>query len=433
MNPNLINQKIDEQPLSIVQYTIVFICFLMNILDGMDVMVISYCAPAIAKSWDVSPEALGAVFSAGLAGMALGALLLAPYADQIGRKKMILLSAFLLGVSMFLTGYSQNVTQLMLLRFISGLGIGSMLASTAALTAEYTPNRSKDFWVSFVIAGYPVGAVTSGYIAASVVPGSGWQMMFKIAGMASFVTLPLIALFLSESIDFYLRKQPKLALEKVNLILGKIKIDELVALPEKPPKISGIPVKQLLTKAYKVSTIQLWTALFFAFGCLYFLVSWIPKLASNAGLSMELAIYAGTVFNMGAFFGIVIQGFISSKIGLKKTIASFLIGTSFLMVIFEVFIGSDWLLVIFGLLGFTIQGGFVGLYAVAARMYPTEFRTTGVGWAIGAGRLGGVIGPAVGGILVGMGLTMATNFMIFAIPALLAGIVTFYISSKDIS
>jgi len=177
----------------------------------------------------------------------------------------------------------------------------------------------------------------------------------------------------------------------------------------------------------------LWTALFFAFGCLYFLISWIPKLSSNAGLSMELAIYTGTVFNIGAFIGVITQGYISSKIGLKNTIALFLISTAVLMAVFNIFIGSDVLLFIFGLLGFAVQGGFVGLYVVAARMYPTEFRTTGIGWAIGAGRLGGVLGPALGGILVGMGLTMATNFLIFALPALLAGLFAYFISSKEIT
>ncbi|RAJ15902.1 MFS transporter [Arenibacter echinorum] len=207
----------------------------------------------------------------------------------------------------------------------------------------------------------------------------------------------------------------------------------LAALPQKSPKNPGIPVKQLLTKEFKLPTIQLWTALFFAFGCLYFLVSWIPKLASNTGLSMELAIYAGTIFNIGAFVGVVTQGYISSRIGLKKTIAIFLVSTAILMAVFQVFIGTDALLFIFGLLGFGVQGGYVGLYAVAARMYPTEFRTTGVGWAIGAGRLGGVLRPALGGILVGMGLTMATNFMIFAILALLAGLFAYFISSKEIS
>jgi len=426
-------QLIEQRKISKLQYATIFICFVMNILDGMDVLVISYCAPAIAQSWSVSPETLGMVFSAGLAGMAIGALLLAPYADNIGRKKIILLSAFLIGISLFLTAYADNVLHLIMLRFLSGLGIGSMLASTAALTAEYTPNKSKDFWVSFVIGGYPVGAIMAGYIAAYVIPSFGWQLMFKLAGLASLITLPLIYFFLSESIEFYLKKQPKAALGKVNQILRKIQLPLLTKLPKKQPKNLGIPVNQLFTKEFKKSTLQLWTALFFAFGCLYFLISWIPKLSSNAGLSMELAIYTGTVFNIGAFIGVITQGYISSKIGLKNTIALFLISTAVLMAVFNIFIGSDVLLFIFGLLGFAVQGGFVGLYVVAARMYPTEFRTTGIGWAIGAGRLGGVLGPALGGILVGMGLTMATNFLIFALPALLAGLFAYFISSKEIT
>ncbi|MCB0853193.1 MAG: MFS transporter, partial [Bacteroidetes bacterium] len=140
-----------------------------------------------------------------------------------------------------------------------------------------------------------------------------------------------------------------------------------------------------------------------------------------------------TIFNVGAVFGIFLQGYFSSKFGLKKTIGVFFIVTAVLMVVFQFFIGSDVLLLVFGLLGFGVQGGFVGLYAVAARMYPTEFRTTGVGWAIGAGRLGGIISPAVGGLLIGMGLSMSTNFLIYAIPTVLAGVMTMRIFSKDVS
>ena len=424
---------IDSSSMTRLQYSIIGICFLMNIFDGMDVLIISYCAPAISNSWNIGPEALGAVFSAGLAGMALGALFLAPYSDSFGRKKIILLSALLMGVSMFLTGYSESVNQLITLRFLSGIGIGSMLASTAALTSEYTPNKSKDFWVSFVISGYPVGAVISGYISVLVIPSSGWQMMFIIAGIASLLTIPLIYYFLSESIEFYIRKQPKKALENVNKIFIKMNLNVLKELPIKKIFPEGIAVKQLLSKKYKVSTFQLWSALFFAFGCLYFLISWIPKLATNAGLSIELAIYAGTVFNIGAFFGIILQGYYSSKIGLKRTISIFFLIAALLMAVFKIFIGSDWLLIVFGFLGFFIQGGFVGLYAVAARLYPTEYRTTGIGWAIGAGRLGGVLGPLAGGVMIGMGLSMSINFMIFAIPALLSAIFTYFISSKEVS
>jgi len=416
-----------------LQYATIVICFVMNMLDGMDVMVISYTAPAIAKAWDTSPQALGIVFSSGLVGMSFGAILLAPYADKIGRKSMILLSAILMGSTIFLTSFATSISYLLLCRFISGLGIGSMLASTASLTAEYTPNKTKDFWVSFVISGYPVGAVLSGLVAAKIIPQYGWTIMFQVAGYATLVAIPLIYFFLAESLSFYLKAQPKFALGKINQILLQMGVDTLVVLPDKPSEQHSKSIKSLMTKTYKIPTIQLWVALFLAFATLYFLTSWIPKLATNAGLSIELAIYSGTVFNVGAFIGIITQGYFSSKFGLKKTIGVFLILTAILMAVFQLFIGSDVLLFILGLLGFGIQGGFVGLYAVAARMYPTEFRTTGVGWSIGIGRLGGIIGPALGGILIGMGLSMSANFLIYAIPTVFAGIMTLYLSSKEIS
>ncbi|MEA5402679.1 MFS transporter [Arcicella sp. DC2W] len=416
-----------------LQYATIVICFVMNMLDGMDVMVISYTAPAIAKAWGTSPEALGIVFSSGLVGMTFGAILLAPYADKIGRKSMILLSAVLMGSTIFLTSFATSISYLLLCRFISGLGIGSMLASTASLTAEYTPNKTKDFWVSLVISGYPVGAVLSGLVAAKIIPLHGWQSMFQVAGYATLVAIPLIYFFLSESLSFYLKAQPTAALDKINQILKKMSIEALSELPDKPSEQHSKSLRSLMTPAYKIPTIQLWVALFLAFATLYFLTSWIPKLASNAGLSIELAIYSGTVFNVGAFIGIVTQGYFSSKFGLKKTIGVFLILTAVLMAVFQFFIGSDAILFILGLLGFGIQGGFVGLYAVAVRMYPTEFRTTGVGWSIGIGRLGGIIGPALGGILIGMGLSMSTNFLIYAIPTVFAGIMTLYLSSKEIS
>jgi MFS family permease len=169
-----------------------------------------------------------------------------------------------------------------------------------------------------------------------------------------------------------------------------------------------------------------------AFGSLYFLTTWIPKLASSAGLSTELAIYAGTVFNLGAFVGILTQGFLSSLFGLRRTIFGFMTMTAILMAIFGFFTGSALVLVLFGLIGFGIQGGFVGLYAVAARFYPTEIRSTGVGLAMSAGRVGGIAGPLLGGILIGAGLSMTANFMVFTVPTLLAGVATLMIKSNKI-
>ena len=400
----------------------------MNVLDGMDVLIISYAAPAIASSWNIGPEALGIVFSSGLAGMTIGAMLLAPLADRIGRKRMILFSGILMAFSIYATAFAQNVPVLILLRLISGIGIGSMLAITAALTSEYTPSKSKDFWVSFVISGYPIGAVISGLVAARLIPESGWQALFKLAGVVSFITLPMIVFMMAESIAFYLKAQPAGALKNVNKVLKRMGYPPLSTLPEKEHKSAVIPVNKLLSPTYRTGTLQLWSSLFLAFCVLYFLISWIPKLAESTGLSLELAIYAGTVFNGGAFLGIVTQGFFSSRFGLRQTIGVFFIASALLMFAFQFLLGSDFLLLVFGLLGFGVQGGFVGLYAAAARMYPAEFRTTGVGWAMGSGRFGGVIGPALGGVLIGMGLSIAANFMIFAIPCLAAGIVTLMVT-----
>jgi len=428
------SNDVDQMKMTKVQYFSIAICFLMNVLDGMDVLVVSYCAPMIAEDLNLGPKTLGFVFSAGLIGMAIGAIFLAPLADRFGRKKLILASALIMGLSVLLTAFSETILELIIMRLISGLGIGCMLATTATLTSENVLNNSKDFWVSLVISGYPVGAVVSGYVAAAIIPSYGWESMFLLAGLTTLITIPLIFFFVSESPQFYLKKKHGGALEKVNRILIKMNFKPLDSLPDvELITTNNSLVSRLFSNKYKISTLQLWTALFFAFGCLYFLISWIPKLATDAGLSIELAIYAGTIFNVGAFFGIILQGYFSSKIGLKKTISIFLFLTFLLMASFKLFVGTDILLLIYFLLGFSLQGGFVGLYAVAARLYPTEFKTTGVGWAIGMGRVGGILAPLIGGFLISIGLSLSANFFIFSIPALLASVLTFYMSSKKIT
>jgi len=385
-----------------LQFVTILICFLMNMLDGMDVMVISYTAPAIAKEWAIEPAQLGIVFSAGLLGMAIGAMFLASKADIIGRRAMILLSAAIMGLCVWCTILAQNVETLLVIRFISGVGIGSMLASTATLASEYSPTKTKDFWVSFVMAGYPIGAVLSGLVAATVIPLYGWQSIFKMAGIISFITLPIVLLYLNESNEFSTKSTIK----------------------------SKISVGNLLTEKYRKTTIWLWIGIFMAFASLYFLTTWIPKLASATGLSVELAIYAGTIFNLGAFCGIVSQGYFSNKFGLTKTIFVYLLITALLMLIFGFIKDSYMILILFGFIGFGIQGGFVGMYSLAARLYPTDIRATGVGGAVGIGRIGAIFGPLLGGMLIAAGFSMGTNFVVFSIPTIIAGLVTLLSNSK---
>jgi MFS family permease len=312
-----------------------------------------------------------------------------------------------------------------------------MLPISAALGAEYAPNKTRAFWVSFVMSGYPLGATLSGTAAAEIIPKYGWQAMFQTAGVCTLLAMPLMYFFLLESLDFLLKAQPKDALNRANHILARLQQPTLDKLPtatkENLKKVSlAASISLLFTPERRESTIRLWIALLTSFATLYYLTAWIPKLASQMGLDLKLAIYAGMVFNLGAWVGIITQGFLSGKFGLQRTIFVFLTITGILMMIFSFFKGSSLILIIFGLIGFALQGGFVGLYALAARLYPTEIRSTGVGWGMGLGRIGAIISPILGGYLTQKGVSTEANFIIFAIPAIIAGIATMSISNKSV-
>jgi benzoate transport len=429
---NDLRARIDAHRITPLQYAVIALCFLLNVMDGMDVLVIAFAAPALAAEWSIGPESLGIVFGMGTFGMVAGAMLLAPLADRLGRRTLILLSVAAVGSSVALTALAGNIQQLLVLRFISGLGIGVLLASSATLAAEYAPDRKRNFVVGFVLAGYTIGAFGSGIIAAQIIPAYGWQMMFVIAGVASLVTLPFLVWLLPESLDFLARVQPHNALAKINRILQRMAMPALTELPALARVEKAANVPALLRRERRPATLMLWSAFFMSFAALYFLLSWIPKLASATGIALELAIYAGAVFNLGAFFGICLQGWLSLTFGLQRTIAVFMFAAALFMLLFG-YVAESWLvLLMFGLIGFTVQGGFVGLYAVAARLYPAELRNTGIGWAIGLGRFGAVVGPIAGGYLIAAGLGLVGNFAVFALPMALAGVLTLLIRSESL-
>jgi benzoate transport len=401
-------------------------------LDGMDVMVISYSSTQVTQEWGITAGELGIVFSAALLGMTLGALFIAPIADLIGRRKMVFLGIVTTGIGCIITARMNDVTSLVVLRFITGLGIGMLLASTATLAAEYAPHRFKNLFVSIVMSGYPIGATLSGLVAAQVIPAYGWRTMFDVAGIFGLLTLPLAFFFMPESWDWLLKKQPANALEKVNAIVRKMSLPTLDRLPPLGEEAKKNPMGALFTHGRATITIQLWIAFFLAFATLYFLTAWIPKLASDAGMAVDLAIYAGTAFNLGAIFGIWLQGYLSQSFGLRPTIIGFFIFTVILMGTFGYLTGDYAKLISFTLIGFGIQGGFIGMYALAARLYPTEIRTSGVGGAIGAGRTGAIASPIIGGQLVAVGFSMAASFIIFAVPLLVVCGAMMMMRSKEL-
>ncbi|OAN52699.1 MFS transporter [Sphingobium sp. TCM1] len=406
------------------QILVVAICFILNMLDGMDVLILSYVAPALSADWEVSPESLGVVFSAGLAGMAAGGLLIAPLADRFGRRRLILASLVMMTLAMFASGVATSVWQLIASRFVVGIGIGTVLASMAALTAEYAPARHRTFAVGFLQAGYPVGATITGFVVASHVGTHGWQAMLLGAAVLCAIAIPFVWLLLPESIAFLLSRQPKGALDKANRLLASIGQPRLDALPaQNGGETRHAGVRGLLTEGRAPSTILLWLAIIFAFMTLYFVISWIPKLAVEAGLPAKDAIYAGAIYNIGAFVGTSSIGLVAMRFDLRRLILVYMALAAAALVVFgSVAMPLAATLATAFLIGVFVQGGFNGCYPLAASLYPPEARGTGIGWAMGVGRIGAVIGPMLGGFLLAAKVSLPVIFGIFAVPVVLAGI-----------
>ncbi len=416
-----IRQLIDEKPISGLQLRVIFGCFVLNMLDGFDVLAIAFTAPVISQEWQLTPYVLGIIFSAGLVGMSLGAAFIAPFTDVIGRRAMILLSLLAIAVSMVVTGMTTNATQMIVMRIITGLGIGSILASLTSLVAEYTPARKRSLMVGFMQVGYPLGATVGGFAAVWLIEQSGWPAVFYCGGLLSFVAVIFTWFFLPESMEFLSSRQPAGALDKINRILARMDWPRLQAMPEAPAAALKPSVRQILTPDYRNWTLLLWAGFFMSFLTLYFLFSWIPKITVDAGLPVDKGIYIGTALNFGAFLGGTSLGYLSDRFGVRPLIIWFFTGGIIFMTIFG-FSPADveLLLVLAFLIGFCVLGGFVGFYISSACLYHTEIRATGVGWSIGAGRTGAIIGPYLGGVFIDLGYSTSVNFIIFAIPLILA-------------
>ncbi len=428
-----LREMIDQNTMTRLQILVVAICFVLNMLDGMDVVLMSYAAPVLAESWDISGAALGIVFSAALVGMTLGCLAIAPLADVIGRRKMILVALIIITTGMLISGASQTIFQLAAARVYTGLGIGAIIASMAAMVAEYSSDKHRNFCVALLQAGYPIGAVLTGFVSAEVMPLHGWRPMFIGATIVSALMLPIVYFLLPESLEHIAKRQPKNALDTINKTLIKMGYKASKKLPPKPETISsGTSVKSLFSNGRAVSTLMLWCGVMLGFFTLYFVISWIPKIAMDAGLPLEKAIYAGTAYNLGAFAGSIFLGWISARYGLQKMIFLFFVLAAVSMMLFAS-ISMNVIMILFCafVIGITLNGGFNGFFPTAARLYPTELRATGVGWAVGAGRAGAVAGPMVGGYLLQSGASLTLTFSIFSISLILGGIAALFIRSKD--
>ncbi len=382
---------------------IVGLCFVTNMVDGMDVNVMSFVRGALSKDWGVADNVMGYVMSAGTFGMGLGALGIAPFADRFGRKPVILLALALMSAGMIACGLVGSVTLLMAARLVVGAGIGTVLATMAALAAESAPEGKQNMAVGLVQAGFPLAAVVTGFVAAGAIPSHGWQPLLLWAGFITLIMLPAAWLILPQ------------------------KLPELDAGRE----TMGQSAKALLAPDLRRRTMLLTLGVFMGLLVLYSMLSWITKLATSAGLSEANGIYAGAFYNIGAFVGTTSMGLLALRIRPTILVPVLLSCAGVALLIFgNADMSVSGALAMAFIIGVTLQGGYNGMWPIAAGAYPEATRATGIGWVMGIGRGGAVVGPILAGYLLAAQMSLAAILAIYCIPLAICAICAFSVRTK---
>lgn len=428
-----LKEQLNQKSMNLFQWFIIGICICLNIIDGFDVMVMAFTAASVSAEWQLSGAQLGALLSAGLFGMAFGSLFLAPWADKIGRRPLILICLSISGFSMIAASMAPSALILGITRFITGLGIGGILAGSNVIASEYASNTWRSLSVSLQSTGYAIGATLGGLIAIYLIHNFAWHSVFLAGGICTLVMFVVTYFILPESLDYLLVRQPKYALEKINALSPRLGLSPLASMPEviayQQPKVN---ISKLFTPALRLQTLYLWLCFFLVMFGFYFVMSWTPKILSATGMSTEQGVTAGVLLSAGGIFGATLIGLISSKIRIFYVQAAFMAITAVLIIAFVNSTAS--LNIALGLallLGIMVNGCVAGLYAMSPSIYPAEVRTTGVGYAIGFGRVGAIISPLFAGTFLDLHIPPTTLYSYYAIAFTIAIIVVLSLAKSN--
>lgn len=414
-----ISEFIDQQPLGKQQYTILILCGILMVLDGFDVQSVSYVAPAILDSWQIQKSQLGGVFGSGLFGLLIGSLIFSLLSDKLGRRPILLASTLFFALCMLATALVQNVEQLIILRFITGLGLGAIMPNAMALCGEISPKHKRVSIMMIISCGFTVGAMIGGLIAAYLIPRFGWQSVFIIGGILPLMIFALLFKYMPESLQFLALKDSNNP--KIHHYLTKFYPNTDIPIFRQPEaQNQSMPVKALFEAGRHKFTISIWIISMLNMISLYFLSSWMPTLAKDTGMDLQKAVLLGATLQLGGTLGTILMGKIIDKQGFHKVlIPCFVIAALSIALLGHSTNSVMLFFVMVFVVGFMVIGGQPAINAMAADYYPTQYRTTGVGWSLGVGRIGSVVGPMIGGLLMQGGhLSSQQLFYFVAIPSI---------------
>lgn len=390
-----VQEFLNENRFTPFQWMIFALCFVIVLLDGFDTAAIGFIAPSLINEWGVSRQALAPVLSAALFGLASGAVLAGPLSDRVGRKLVLSVSVLLFGLACAWSAFATNLTELAILRFITGIGLGAAMPNAVTLMSEYCPDKRRAMLTNAMFCGFPLGAAFGGFLAAWMIPHWGWRSVLLLGGVAPVLVGIVIILVLPESVRFLLARGGRQ--DKVRAALRRISAsaDKAAAfvMTEKAPAAgasSGMGV--IMSRPYLLGTMMLWVAYFMGLVIFYSLINWMPLLFKDAGLSTQNATLVAALFPLGGV-GAVFFGYLMDRYN-----ANLVVAIGFALTAVSIFaIGQSagnlgLLMAVVFVAGVVMNTAQSSLPALAASFYPTQGRATGVSWMMGFGRLGGIAG-----------------------------------------
>lgn len=422
---------IDRRPVSSFQRWILFIVGLTVVIDGFDVQAMGFVGPAIIRDFGIPKAALGPVFGAGLLGMLVGSLCFSVLADRIGRRPVLIAATLFFSACMLYTSTLATVEALRIVRFVTGLGLGAIMPNAMALAGEYSPRARRVTLMMLVSCGFTLGAVIGGLLSAGLIAAYGWRSVFWVGGTAPLVLAALMFWRMPESLQFLVVRGRRLdrvaqSLRKIDPGLA-IDRDTVYVVPE--PKGKGAPVAELFRHGRAKATLLLWVVNFMNLLNLYFLSNWLPTIAAGAGLTPTNAVLVGTALQVGGVFGTLLMGPAIDRIGFYRVLVPvFAVGAVSIVLIGQPALGLPALFAVVAITGFCIIGGQPAVNALAATTYSTAERSTGVGWSLGIGRFGSIVGPVLGGVLIQLHWANPEIFAVVSIPVVISAVMLLWMS-----
>nr|WP_282600700.1 aromatic acid/H+ symport family MFS transporter [Pantoea ananatis] len=406
------------------QIRLIVLCFIVVALDGMDIAIMGFIAPSLKASWNVTNHQLGVVISAALIGLALGAMIAGPLADRFGRRLMIIFSVLFFGLWTLVTAFSHSIEQMILFRFLTGLGLGAAMPNVSTLVAEYAPERRRSFIITVVFCGFTFGAASGGFAASWLLPRYEWHSVLLLGGILPLLVLPVLIRQLPESVRFLISRGAPA--ERIRTILERMipgstnphsQFQSSEADATQPDKNA---IATVISPRYRTGSLMLWGGYFMGLFLVYLIGSWLPSLVSKQGMTVTQAAIITAMYQAGGTLGSLFAGWLMDRFNANLALAViyFCGGIAILALGFspaQVTVMSS----IAFCSGFCFNGANTGMNALSASYYPTHARATGSSWMHGVGRIGAILSAFVGAEMLSLGWSFNLIFLLLAIPAVL--------------